>query len=379
MTHSTGIAAAVGLGSLIALLGGCGAPPAVGSVVSPIINGTDDTNDPAVVMVLAQVPGSMMASLCTGEVVSPHVVLTAAHCVDPAVVMAGAQFVVFIGQQLSQSSPNSDFLTVKETHFLDGFDGMSPQNGKDVGVVILANPTTIVPVPYNRTPLPASMVGSPVRLVGYGLNSGDDTQGTSAGTRREAPTKLAHLDDLFVGLGDGSHGICEGDSGGPAFMSFDGRERIVGVTSFGFTGCPLTVPAGTPAGYEAGNDTRLDTYTDFIDKWVLMFDPPAKAPGDACSSDSDCTPRQCDQTSVGKICTQACDPAAMPSTCPAGTTCTSVDGTTLCVPPNTGGGGKGGGNKSGGCDVGGHAPVGGAGLLFGCALALWLARRRVRS
>jgi MYXO-CTERM domain-containing protein len=254
---------------------------------------------------------------------------------------------------------------------------MNPQNGHDVGVIILNNPTTITPLPYNRTPIPTSMVGTAARLVGYGITSGSDTQGTSAGTRRQAPSTLAHLDSLFVGLQDGLHGICEGDSGGPAFMSFGGTERIIGVTSFGFTGCPLTPPSGTPAGYEAGNDTRIDMYTSFIDPYVLMYDPPAKGPGDMCTSDAECDPRQCTQTSVGKICAQTCDPAAMPSTCPSGTTCTDVDGTNLCVSTSGGGGSGGGGDKGGGCAVGGAGSPSLLAMASLVLLALALRRRRV--
>ncbi|MGZ3442614.1 MAG: S1 family peptidase [Polyangia bacterium] len=362
----------------------CTAPPEVGSASQAIINGVTDTGDPAVVMVLSQVPGSMQASLCTGEVISPHVVLTAAHCVDPASVGAGAKTIVFIGQQLPQSSAPapSDLLAVKEVHFDSAFNINAAQNGHDVGVAILTNPTTITPIPYNRSPIPTSMQGGPVRLVGYGITDASDTMGTTAGTRRQAPTTLAHVDDLFVGLQDGSHGICEGDSGGPAFMTFGGTERIIGVTSFGFQGCPLTAPSGTPAGFEAGNDTRVDSYASFIDQWVTMFDPPAKGPGDMCTSDADCLPLSCQQTSVGKICVQSCDPAAMPSTCPTGTTCTNVDGANLCVAAGSSGGGSGGGGgggKSGGCAVAGRAPVGGFGLFVGALALVALRRRRARA
>ncbi len=353
----------------VASLAACVAPASVDSLSQPIVNGTTDTDDPSVVMVLAHLAGSMSASLCTGSVVSPHVVLTAAHCVSPALVGSGAIFNVFTG-----TMPNSSTsLAVQTTAFDTAFDSNHPENGHDVGVVVLTAATNLVPLPYNRTPMPQSMVGDAARIVGYGITSGSDTQGTTAGTKREAPTTLAHLDDLFVGLQDGSHGICEGDSGGPAFMKFNGEERIAGVTSFGFQNCPLTPPAGTPAGFEAGNDTNVGTYADFIDKQILMYDQPAKGPGDMCTSDSDCTPRTCDQTSVGKICVQSCDPAAMPSACPSGTMCMSVDGANICASTAAMGGGK-----SGGCAVvPGRAPVGGAGLLL-ALVALAALRRRAR-
>jgi secreted trypsin-like serine protease len=344
--------------------------PPIGSASQAIINGVTDSNDDAVVMVLSQVPGSMNASLCTGEVVSPHVVLTAAHCVDPRTVGTGATTLVFPDQTLSMTSQH---LAAQATHFDPAFDPdpSTVANGHDVGVVILANPTTIAPVPYNRDPIPTTMVGSAARLVGYGITDAGDTTGMTAGTRRTAPTTLAHLDMLFVGLQDGAHGICEGDSGGPAFMTFNGTERIVGVTSFGFTGCPLTATAQEEmAGFEAGNDTRIDTFADFVDQWVLMFDPPPKGPGDMCTSDADCAPRTCEQTSVGKICAQSCDPAAMPATCPAGTTCTNVDGSNLCVTTAAMGGGGSGGKGGGGCDVGGAAAGRGGGAAGGAALAL---------
>jgi hypothetical protein len=137
-------------------------------------------------------------------------------------------------------------------------------------------------------------------------------------------------------------------------------------------------------GFEAGNDTRVDTYASFIDPWVLQFDPPAKKPGDMCTSDADCAPLSCQQTSVGKICEQQCDPAAAAGaagSCPAGTMCTDVDGSNLCVSTMTGGGGSGGGGggKGGGCSVGavGGAPIGGGvGLLFAALLLIVALRRR---
>ena len=279
----------------------------------------------------------------------------------------GAKTYVFIGTTLPMTAPPANqLLTVSETHFDTAFSATAPQNGHDVGIVILKDPTTITPVPYNRTALPQSLVNQPARLVGYGITSGTDTQGTSAGTRRQAPTILTSFDSMLLNFQDMQHNICEGDSGGPAFMTINGKEVIVGVTSFGIDKCPLTQP---------GTDTRVDAYAAFIDGFVLMFDPPTHGAGDTCSADSDCYPRSCEQTSAGQICAQSCDPAAMPDACPTGTQCTSVDGQNLCLKP--GSGGSGGGDKGGGgCDVGGGLPGGaGLGLMLLALVVLWTARR----
>src|SRR5690242_12670454 len=91
--------------SLITLLGACSAPATVGERTADIINGTDDTGDPSVVLVVAQLGGNM-GSLCTGSVVSPHVVLTAAHCVDPDVLgTTTAKFTIFTGAVLPRNAP----------------------------------------------------------------------------------------------------------------------------------------------------------------------------------------------------------------------------------------------------------------------------------
>ncbi len=366
--------------------GACSSPASVGSTGEAIINGTDDTADPGVVMVISQKMGSMEASLCTGEVISPHVVLTAAHCVDPAVIGTGATTYVFIGNVLpTMSAPPAGTIFAAETVQFDSmFDMNNPQNGFDVGLAILpaAQPLTITPVPYNQVALPSTMVNAPVRIIGYGITDGSDSMGTTAGTKRVAPTVIANITNLLVGLQDGMHGICEGDSGGPALAMFGSTEKIVGVTSFGPMGCPLTVPAGT--GFYAGNDTNIGTYASFINMYVNMYDPPAVGQGGACTSDTDCTPLSCVQSGNSKVCEPQCDPTVTPSTCPAGTTCTDVDGSTVCVAPGGGGGsggsggGSGHGGKSSGCALGGDAPMGGAGLLL-AMVALMALRRRARA
>jgi V8-like Glu-specific endopeptidase len=346
---------------------GCVPAGGIGESNQPIIGGTTDTGDPGVVLVIFD-QGNNSAALCTGEVVSPHVVLTAAHCVDPAVVGTTGTFYVFPGNNVSTiRNLATDVLAVKETHFNQSFNVNNLQGGNDVAVVILQNAfTSVTPLVMNRTALTDSMVNQPLRLVGYGVDSGTDTMGQSAGIKRQTMTTLANLDDLFISFTDPNHITCEGDSGGPAFMTIGGKEVIAGITSFGDKSCA-----------QAGFDTRVDKYADsFVQPYIDMFDPQPKTPGSdgfipgavgaSCTDDSECDAHVCAHTGKTGFCTTTCQP--MNDQCPAMTHCGTIDGSPYCVRSSTGG-----------CEMGSAEAGSAAGLLLlSAALLMIVLRRRAR-
>ena len=113
--------------------------------------------------------------------------------------------------------------------------------------------------------------------------------------------------------------------------------------------------------------------------------------GSPCTQGSDCASGQCGAGPGGMLCTEACDPSASPTTCPAGFECLPAGGSGACwpsgpvTPPPPGGNPDDpvAGPLTGGCGcvVAGHgasrAPL--AGLVLGLTLAAWpLARRRRR-
>jgi secreted trypsin-like serine protease len=258
---SLGVSPALAL--LLALpLAGCmaqsddGVPPeTVGEDESAIIGGTPTTGDPAIVALLAKDPSKEGASLCTAEIVSPTVVLTAAHCVDPALVGANATYQVRLAADLTNKDNPGVALAVKSVDWDRQFDKNDLQNGHDIAVAILQEPTTIKPLPVNRGALPSSLRNSNVRIVGYGLNNGFAQ--TGAGIKRTATTKLTSFDAKFVVTGTNRARICSGDSGGPVLATLNGVETIVGVNSFGFIFC-----LGT------SSSTRPDAYNAFLDKYL---------------------------------------------------------------------------------------------------------------
>ena len=73
------------IATLLALLA-CGSPGKLGTSASPIVSGmADDGADTSVVAIFVN-SGAQNGVVCSGTVVSPHVVLTAAHCLDEALV-----------------------------------------------------------------------------------------------------------------------------------------------------------------------------------------------------------------------------------------------------------------------------------------------------
>jgi uncharacterized protein (TIGR03382 family) len=230
-----------------------------------ITGGVDDVGDPAIVEMRYQ--GEQQ---CTAEIISPHVALTAGHCVTD--VKAGDVVTLFTGPDDAHMD-NGAVLAVREMHAHPQFD---PNVDRfDIAVLILAEPTTIPPLAYRRGPLDATMKGQPLRLVGYGDNTVvDPTSG--AGKKRQATAPLIGFDADALTVGMPKATQCYGDSGGPALLMIEGVETIVGVDS--------TQDHDNCDGIN--HDTRVDAYADFIAMYVAA-DGDGTGSGSGSGSDDD--------------------------------------------------------------------------------------------
>src|SRR6266542_3713366 len=96
--------------------GACAPSPPAGRVQSAIVAGNVDTGDEGILVWEAHVPGADYEELCTAEVISPHVVLTAAHCTkEPG---SPVEYHVSSDLQLSGSSRR---IELDEVHRPDAF------------------------------------------------------------------------------------------------------------------------------------------------------------------------------------------------------------------------------------------------------------------
>lgn len=229
----------------------------LGAAQQSIIGGTPTSGDPAVMMLVSYPADKSTFDACTASLVTPTVLLTAAHCVDPTT-HPGYIFGVFTGPDASDLTTAAllapNLVAVQETALHPEYDSKPPFFG-DVGVVILKDALAVELLPVQQKPLDASIAGAEARIVGYGqlvykeLNL----------QKHEATTVVAALDALdTITVGDVSHKSCVGDSGGPALVQMDGVETIVGVDSY----------ADTAGCLEPAHYRRPDVFGDFLSAYM---------------------------------------------------------------------------------------------------------------
>jgi hypothetical protein len=195
----------------------------------------DGNAHPQVGLVLFYDAGGNPLSRCTGTLLSPTVLLTAAHCTSGT---ASAQ-VWFTPGPITVASgyPFTGGASFGRPYTHPLFDNFasSPAN-YDLGVVVLDTPQ---PGPYGSlAPVGTLSKNDGLDLVGYGLQDVLPPTITAERTRYAGQAKVTNLVNtktagfnVQISASPGTGGsACYGDSGGPDFL--EGTLQITAVNSF---------------------------------------------------------------------------------------------------------------------------------------------------
>jgi uncharacterized protein (TIGR03382 family) len=182
---------------------GDGEPAGLGQGHQAIVNGELAGAEPEVVALVYD--GS---EFCSATLVSPRVVVTAAHCLPPNLDVPVDQLGVFFG---SSTQAGGTTIGVAEAVVHPAWNPDVVPN--DIGLIALAEDAPVAP---------ARMIGSftrgsgeAVRLVGFGITVAD---GHDNGVKREGMATIEHVDASTIFLDAGPSLTCNGDSGGPLFV-----------------------------------------------------------------------------------------------------------------------------------------------------------------
>jgi len=196
--------------------------------------------------------------LCTGTLIAPDAVLTAAHCAE----QAGPGDLVFFGPSVFEVG---DTVDVAEALVHPDYDPTTAY--ADVAVLRLDDESGVTPVILNADAMyDSAWRGEMLHAVGYG--NADSYTGLTMGIKRETDVEIVDVGSELLYHETAGQNTCSGDSGGPLFADEDGAWVQVAVASFVY-------PADTYEDYcsGGGGDVRVDAHLAWIHE-QLGWEPP---------------------------------------------------------------------------------------------------------
>lgn len=314
---------------------------ALGKSEAKVINGVVDTPPKydSTILIQTVLSGGMGAG-CTGTLITPHVVITARHCVSAYSRSSGfgadytpSNMYIWYG---SEPRGTPDNTVIRIVH-----NGATRIDDNDFAMLVLKDAATKIPFSPIRLAKPP-VKSETVAVAGYGITE-TDTGSPSVELHkryRRENLRIAYVGPIpsyYIGANEIVLGesICQGDSGGPVYAQ--GTKALLAVTSRGGNGQreDPTKPWIGCVGTSAINYfTRVDSFAALIRKtveevgevlWEEGTEKPAQPTipdpgtlGTACTDGTSCASKICIEWAGSTVCSQECSDS---NPCPSGFDC----------------------------------------------------------
>ncbi len=260
MIAKTKLAVMVPNAILLLMLSSCGQPEHEQSSDLHIVNGERVlASDPIVKSTVALVLPSG-EQFCTGTLIAPTLVVTAAHCLQD---YTETSLYVALGTVAKNGYYKRELIRAAKTISVHGSYNVVAMNQdspttppSDIALVRLSEALPVAnaaPIEVANLTSTSLAVGERLILAGYGLTKWYNSSG---GVLNKVETKIGKLSNAAKELdfaANAGKSACMGDSGGPAFVVKNQKLLLVGVTSRGSSRCNAT-----------GTYTDIRHYSDWI-------------------------------------------------------------------------------------------------------------------